>query len=97
MNYDKFVGNDGSDKATRAIRAKTARSDTPPLRRCSSRSPTSLIYAGDVVYYDKKPKVKTLADMRAKWHRQNNLPRMIALHAAAPGLLAQGRPRPPHQ
>ncbi|MBX2852138.1 MAG: alkaline phosphatase D family protein [Phycisphaeraceae bacterium] len=80
MNYDKFIGNEhkgyqGEDRAM----------GYPAAEAVLKQKPDFVVYAGDVIYYDKKPKVKTLADMRAKWHRQNNLPRMIALHAAAPG------------
>lgn len=84
MNYDKFTGSDFSDKA-RGYQGEDRALGYPAAEAVLKQKPDFVIYAGDVVYYDKKPKVKTLADMRAKWHRQNNLPRMIALHAAAPG------------
>ena len=84
MNYDKFTGSDFSDKS-RGYRGEDRALGYPAAEAVLKQKPDFVIYAGDVVYYDKKPKVKTLADMRAKWHRQNNLPRMIALHAAAPG------------
>ncbi len=84
MNYDKFMGNDGSD-GSRGYEGEDRALGYPAAKAVVEQNPDFVIYAGDVVYYDKKPKVKTLADMRAKWHRQNNLPRMIALHAAAPG------------
>jgi alkaline phosphatase/alkaline phosphatase D len=86
MNYDKFIGND-----TRGIRGGKAYEGVdralgyPAAEAVLKQKPDFVVYAGDVIYYDKQPKVKTLADMRAKWHRQNNLPRMRALHAAAPG------------
>jgi len=86
MNYDKFIGND-----TRGIRTggpydgDDRHLGYPAAEAVLKQDPDFVIYAGDVVYYDKKPRVKTLEDMRAKWHRQNNLPRMRALHAAAPG------------
>lgn len=84
MNYDKFVGNDGSDRA-RGYQGKDRMLGYPAAEAVLKQKPDFVVYAGDVIYYDKKPQVKTLADMRAKWHRQNALPRMIALHAAAPG------------
>jgi alkaline phosphatase/alkaline phosphatase D len=84
MNYDKFVGNDGSDRS-KGYEGDDRAMGYPAAEAVFKQQPDFVIYAGDVVYYDKKPRVQTLADMRAKWHRQNNLPRMIALHAAAPG------------
>lgn len=80
MNYDKFVGNE-----TKGYQGEDRQLGYPAAEAVLKQKPDFVVYAGDVIYYDKKPKVKTLADMRAKWHRQNNLPRMIALHAAAPG------------
>lgn len=80
MNYDKFVGNE-----TKGYWEDDRAQGYPAARAVRKLEPDFVVYAGDVVYYDKKPKVKTLADMRAKWHRQNNMPRMRALHAAAPG------------
>lgn len=86
MNYDKFIGND-----TRGIRTGGPYDGDdralgyPAAEAVLEQKPDFVIYAGDVVYYKKTPPVKTLEDMRAKWHRQNHLPRMRALHAAAPG------------
>ena len=86
MNYDKFIGNDLKGiPGGKAYRGKDRHLGYPAAEAVLKQKPDFVIYAGDVVYYDKKPAVQTLADMRAKWHRQNNLPRMIALHAAAPG------------
>jgi len=84
MNYDKFIGNDTGGRA-KPYRGADRHLGYPAAEAVLEQDPDFVIYAGDVVYYDKKPQVKTLADMRAKWHRQNNLPRMRALHAAAPG------------
>ncbi len=84
MNYDKFTGSDGSDKSN-GYQGEDRALGYPAAEALLKQKPDFMFFAGDVVYYDKKPRVKTLADMRAKWHRQNNLPRMIALHAAVPG------------
>lgn len=84
MNYDKFTGSDGSDNS-KGYTGEDRALGYPAAATVLKLKPDFVIFAGDVVYYDKKPRVQTLADMRAKWHRQNNLPRMIALHAAAPG------------
>lgn len=80
MNYDKFIGNE-----RKGYQGDDRELGYPAAEAVLKQKPDFVVYAGDVIYYDKVPKVKTLADMRAKWHRQNNLPRMIALHAAAPG------------
>ncbi|MGB0768055.1 MAG: alkaline phosphatase D family protein [Phycisphaeraceae bacterium] len=84
MNYDKFTGSDGSDRS-KGYRGDDRALGYPAAEAVLNQQPDFVIYAGDVVYYRKTPPVKTLEDMRAKWHRQNNMPRMIALHAAAPG------------
>lgn len=84
MNYDKFMGNDGSD-ASQGYTGDDRGLGYPAAAAVLEQKPDFVIFAGDVVYYDKKPRVKTLADMRAKWHRQYNLPRMRELTAAAPG------------
>ncbi|MFK7788880.1 MAG: alkaline phosphatase [Phycisphaeraceae bacterium] len=84
MNYDKFTGSDGSDRS-KGYQGEDRNKGYPAAEAILKQKPDFVVYAGDVIYYDKKPRVQTLADMRAKWHRQNNMPRMIALHAAAPG------------
>jgi len=84
MNYDKFTGSDGSDRS-RGYQGEDRAMGYPAAAAVLEQKPDFMFFAGDVVYYDKVPKVQTLADMRAKWHRQENLPRMIALHAAVPG------------
>jgi alkaline phosphatase/alkaline phosphatase D len=86
MNYDKFIGNDIKGvRGGKAYQGDDRHLGYPAAEAVLKQKPDFVVYAGDVIYYDKQPKVKTLADMRAKWHRQNNLPRMRALHAAAPG------------
>lgn len=85
MNYDKFIGNDPKGTRGGPYQGEDRHLGYPSAEAVLKQNPDFVVYAGDVIYYDKVPKVKTLADMRAKWHRQNNLPRMIALHAAAPG------------
>lgn len=84
MNYDKFTGSDGSDRS-KGYQGEDRALGYPAAEAVLKQKPDFVIYAGDVVYYRKNPPVKTLEDMRAKWHRQNHLPRMIELHAAAPG------------
>jgi alkaline phosphatase/alkaline phosphatase D len=84
MNYDTFMGSDGSD-ASQGSTGDDRGLGYPAAAAVLEQKPDFVIFAGDVVYYDKQPRVKTLADMRAKWHRQYNLPRMRALTAAAPG------------
>lgn len=84
MNYDTFMGSDSSD-ASQGSTGDDRRLGYPAAAAVLEQKPDFVIFAGDVVYYDKKPRVKTLADMRPKWHRQYNLPRMRALTAAAPG------------
>lgn len=86
MNYDKFIGNDLKRiPGGKAYQGEDRHLGYPAAEAVLKQKPDFVVYAGDLIYYDKKPAVKTLADMRAKWHRQNNLPRMIALHAATPG------------
>ena len=84
MNYDKFMGSDFSDKS-RGYQGEDRAQGYPSAEAVLKHKPDFMFFAGDVVYYDKKPKVKTLTDMRAKWHRQEHLPHMIALHAGVPG------------
>lgn len=85
MNYDKFIGNDPKGTRGGPYQGEDRHLGYPAAEAVLKQKPDFVVYAGDVIYYDKQPKVETLADIRAKWHRQNNLPRMIALHAAAPG------------
>ena len=92
MNYDKFIGNDVRGiRGGKAYEGDDRHLGYPAAEAVRKQNPDFVIYAGDVIYYDKQPKVKTLADMRAKWHRQNNLPRMIALHAPRANAVAFSR------
>lgn len=81
MNYDKFYGSDGGKK----YEGEDRHLGYPALVAMKNLAPDFIVYTGDDVYYDKKPRVKTLADMRAKWHRQFAQPRFVELNAAVPG------------
>lgn len=81
MNYDYFYGNDGRKPYEGEDRAL----GYPALESMLNLEPDFVVYTGDDVYYDKKPKTQTLEDMRAKWHRQFAQPRFIALNATVPG------------
>ncbi len=80
MNYDKYIGNEGKgyEGQDRAL-------GFPAYDAMLKLKPDFVVYTGDDVYYDKIPKVKTLADMRAKWHRQFSRPRFIELSKSVPG------------
>ncbi|MFN3168572.1 MAG: alkaline phosphatase D family protein [Phycisphaeraceae bacterium] len=82
MNYDKFYGN---ENPARAYRGEDRALGYPALDSMRKLKPDFIVYTGDDVYYDKPPKVKTLTDMRAKWHRQFAQPRFIELSRAVPG------------
>ena len=81
MNYDKFYGSDGGKPYQGEDRDK----GFPAYEAMQSLNPSFVVYTGDDVYYDKKPQVKTLADMRAKWHRQFSRWRFIKLNKTTPG------------
>jgi len=81
MNYDKFFGSDGN----KAYEGADRELGYPAYEAMQKLKPDFIIYTGDDVYYDKNPKVKTLADMRAKWHRQFSRPRFIELSKSVPG------------
>ncbi|MEM1353441.1 MAG: alkaline phosphatase D family protein [Planctomycetota bacterium] len=82
MNYDKFYGNENPNQA---YRGEDRALGYPALQSMLDLNPDFVVYTGDDVYYDKPPRVKTLEDMRAKWHRQFAQPRFIALNAQVPG------------
>lgn len=84
MNYDNFMGSDLSNNKTGHL-SEDRQMGYPTAATLAEMKPDFAIFAGDVVYYDKKPKVKTLTDMSAKWHRQYNLPRMIEMCRVVPG------------
>ncbi len=81
MNYDKFYGSDGGKKYEGEDRPL----GYPAYDAMRGLEPDFVVYTGDDVYYDKNPRVKTLADMRAKWHRQFSRPRFIELSKTVPG------------
>ncbi len=78
MNYDKFYAPSGYRGEDRSM-------GYPACVAMAKLRPDFVVYTGDDVYYDKPPKTKSIADMRAKWHRQFSRPRMVALNGAAPG------------
>jgi len=82
MNYDSFFGNEGEG---RAYEGEDRSLGYPALAAMGALNPDFVVFTGDDVYYDKNPPVRTLQDMRAKWHRQFALPRMIELMATTPG------------
>ncbi|XAL98157.1 alkaline phosphatase D family protein [Phycisphaeraceae bacterium D3-23] len=75
LNYDRFYAPEGYTGDDRA-------EGFPACDAMLALDPDLLIFTGDDVYYDKPPDAETLADMRAKWHRQFSRPRMAALLAS---------------
>jgi alkaline phosphatase/alkaline phosphatase D len=82
MNYDKFYGNDGNKQP---YQGEDRPLGFPAYDAMRKLEPDFVVYTGDDVYYDKQPRVKTLEDMRAKWHRQFSRPRFIELSKSVPG------------
>ena len=81
MNYDKFIGNERQ----RGYQGNDRAQGYPAYSAMANLLPHFVVYTGDDIYYDKTPQVKTLADMRAKWHRQFAFPRFIDMSARVPG------------
>ncbi len=51
--------------------------------------PALVVFNGDVVYYDKAPRARTMAEMRTKWRQIYGLPRMQALLRAIPAFFTK--------
>jgi alkaline phosphatase D len=82
-SYIAFMGT--PERPERGYKGEDRHLGFPGAESLLKQNPDFVIHGGDVVYYDRPPVIETHADMRAKWHRQAALPRMMALHAAAPG------------
>lgn len=96
MNYAKFHGDQRIDKKQhleenntklpRAYSGPDKHLGYPALETILKLKPDFLIGTGDNVYYDTpdKPRAKTIAEMRRKWHEQFVQPRFRDLFAAVP-------------
>ena len=57
----------------------------PALISMRLRNPDFVVYTGDNVYYDHAPEIKTVPEMRKKWHEQFLQKRFVDLFAEVPG------------
>ena len=96
MNYGKFHGDNRINKAIhkkhnntalpRAYSGSDKHLGYPALQSILKLKPDFFVGTGDNVYYDtpKKPRAKTIPQMRQKWHEQFVQPRYVDLFAAVP-------------
>jgi len=97
MNYARFHGTE-QDTAAKKSKARTGQKTRkaysgpdkqlgyPALETILKLKPDFFVGTGDNVYYDtpKKPRAKTVAQMRQKWHEQFVQPRFRDLFASVP-------------
>ena len=96
MNYAKFHGDNRIDRKQHKVENNT---DLPPsytgddkalgypaLRTITAMRPAFFIGTGDNVYYDTpdKPRARTVAQMRRKWHEQFIQPRYVDMFEVVP-------------